>query len=202
MPRLPYACLLLVLTASCVSSDGGSTRQSENPWLDPTPGLRDEIEEQAQRLPWLRGTERVELIQWFAGVGEPAYPRLLELTQDERPNVAGAAFAALGSTGDERLVEYLHELPIPEQEPFELTLERARALLRLGDWSSSVPILIDGLESESGWTRAVCARTLLETTNETHGFAPRAEPAVREASVQRWRAWWSEQESDPMRRAR
>ena len=59
---------------------------------------RKQIEDQAQRLPWTQGRERIEQIHWFATVGEPAYPKLLELVQDERPDVAGSAMAALGAT--------------------------------------------------------------------------------------------------------
>ena len=60
--------------------------------------------------------ERVELVRWFSEVGEPAYPVLLELCEDSRPDVAGAALGALGATGDSRLVEELHALPWPGEE--------------------------------------------------------------------------------------
>lgn len=185
--------LLTVLAASCSSTRGSA---GASPWLEPSPRLEEQIREQEQRLPWTHGAERLEIIQWFAAVGEPAYPALLEMVRDERPDVSGSALAALGATGDERLVSELHAIPWPEGENGEeLTLERARTLLRLGDWSM-IPNLIHGLRSDRLLTRALCAQALFEATNETHDFQPRGEYADRETAVVRWEAWWQEREQD------
>ncbi len=60
---------------SCVSSTG-NTQQDLGPWVLPSPSLRQQIDQQSARLPWSRGLERVEIIRWFAGVGEPATTQL------------------------------------------------------------------------------------------------------------------------------
>jgi HEAT repeat protein len=132
--------------------------------------------------------ERVELIRWFAAVGEAAYPTLLALVLDPRPEVASAALAALGATGDSRLVDPLWNLPWPEAPQVDLALERARTLLRLGDWRMAPP-LIDGLRDERLLTRALCAQALFEATRERFGYDPRAEEAEREEAVKRWEYW-------------
>ena len=106
------ALLLFPLAFACTSPP---TAQYTGPWLRPSPVLKEKIEENVRRLPWTHGMERVDLVRWFSEVGEPAYPVLLELCQDSRPDVAGAALGALGATGDERLVEQLHALPWPEE---------------------------------------------------------------------------------------
>jgi hypothetical protein len=166
-------------------------------WLEPSPALRAQIEDEAKRLPWTHGMERIETIHWFASVGEPCYPTLLDMVLDPRPDVAGAALAALGATKDSRLVEPLRELPWPDAEGSDLALERARTLLRLGDWQM-VPHLVQGLRDDRMMTRALCIQALDEATHERFGFDPRGEPAAREASVQRWEAWTKDRLSDPL----
>lgn len=195
-PLLP-ALLLAALAASCVS-DSNARKADLGPWVQAAPQLQQQIDSQAQRLPWSHGMDRVELIQWFAEIGEPAYETLLNLVLDPRPDVAGAALAALGATRDSRLVEPLRALPWPKASQADLALERARTLLRLGDWSM-VPLLIGGLEDERLMTRALCSQALYEATHERFDFDPGASDVERAASIDRWQAWWQERQSDPLR---
>jgi hypothetical protein len=151
--------------------------------------LQDKIEANARRMPWTHGMERVELVRWFSQVGEPAYPALLELCNDSRPDVAGAALGALGATGDSRLVEELHALPWPSEDCIELRLERARALMRLGDFSM-VEHMIGGLSHERLLIRALCSQSLYEATGRRFGFDPSASEQDRGEAVTRWSDWW------------
>jgi hypothetical protein len=185
----------------CFASACSSTQSSlgEPKWLEPSPRLRQQIEDSARRLPWTHGMERVEMITWFASVGEPGYPTLLAMVEDPRKDVAGSALAALGATRDSRLVEPLRALPMPEgDESFDLRLERARALLRLGDWQV-VPTLIDGLRDERQITRALSAQTLWESTHEKFGYDAKAELPEREKAIAAWEAWWHDRTQDPLR---
>jgi len=199
--RLAGTILLAALAGACVTETTGSvrsTKSAKGPWLEPSPNLREQIEDRANRLPWVHGIERVELIQWFAGIGEPAYPTLLDLARDPRTDVAGAALAALGATRDARLVQHLRALPAPKGEgSVDLELERARTLLRLGDWEA-IPDLILGLRDERPITRALCAQALYEATRERFDFDPRGEPEAREASIGRWEAWYRSRRTDPL----
>jgi HEAT repeat protein len=112
--------------------------------------------------------------------------------------VAGSALAALGATRDSRLVEPLRALPWPEGEgSIDLRLERARALLRLGDWQT-VPILIEGLRDERMITRALSSQALWESTHERFGYDPKGEEAERAASIAKWEAWWKDRSIDPL----
>jgi hypothetical protein len=193
--------LAALLAPACITSTTSSVSsrpKSTGPWLDPSPALKAQIEDKAKRLPWTHGLERVDMIQWFAGVGEPAYPTLLTLARDPRADVAGAAFAALGATRDSRLVEYLREMPAATgPDSTDLNLERARTLLRLGDWQS-IPDLIAGLRDERPVTRALAIQALFEATHEKFDFDPRGEPAAREAAIQRWTNWWEGRRTDPL----
>ena len=178
------------------SSIGDS--HAKSPWLEPSPTLRQRIEDEAKRLPWTHGVERVDAITWFAKVGEPAYPTLLQMVLDPRKDVAGSALAALGATRDSRLVEPLRALPWPAgEENSDLAFERARTLLRLGDWEM-VPQLIHGLRSAQLVTRALCIQALAESTHERFEYDPRAQDDVREASVAKWESWWQTRSQDPL----
>ncbi len=189
---------LCATNTACVTTlQSARTSSSDGEWLEPSPTLRRQIEDEAKRLPWTHGMERVETIHWFASVGEPAYPTLLQMVTDPRPDVAGAALAALGATKDSRLVEPLRELPWPDAGHSDLALERARTLLRLGDWQM-VPHLVKGLRDERMMTRALCIQALDESTKERFGFDPRADEATREKSVKRWEEWTRNRLEDPM----
>lgn len=192
------ALTLALLQTACVTTlQSPSTTTADSGWLEPSPALRQQIEDEAKRMPWTHGMERIESIHWFATVGEPAYPTLLAMVLDPRPDVAGAALAALGATKDSRLVEPLRELPWPDADHSDLALERARTLLRLGDWQM-VPHLVKGLRDERMMTRALCIQALDEATHQRFGFDPRGEPDAREASVVKWEAWSKDRLSDPM----
>ncbi len=178
---------LLLLLAACASTDAGS-EGTEPEWLKPSKTLQRQIEDQITRLPWTHGLERVEQISWFAGVGEPAYPYLLELCADPRPDVAASAVAALGATGDSRLVEPLRRVEWKSGEDKALRFERARAGIRLGDWEQ-IHVLVDGLEDDSPWVRGLSIVTLREATRIDFGYAANGDAASRAAAVKRWRDW-------------
>lgn len=193
--------VLALAMASCVTVGDQPNKRKANlgPWIEASPNLQLEIEESAKRLPWTHGLERVELIQWFAQVGEPGYEALLKLVQDPREDVACAALAALGATRDSRLVEPLREIPWPTEIGSGLSFERARTLLRLGDWSM-LGQLIAGLEAEHVVVRSMCREALMEATHEDFGFEPGGSAEVREAGVHRWNQWWDARKADPMRK--
>ena len=184
--RLLAAALLSTLAGGCLSQTSADHREGD--WLVASAGLAQQIEDNVTRLPWTHGVDRVELIGWFASVGEPAYDSLLTLCLDPRPDVASSALGALGATGDSRLVRPIRELDWPEEVQREVEFERARALVRLGDWSQ-VERLINGLSSEELWARRWSIVALEEATKQTFGFEATAEPAERAEAVARWRAW-------------
>lgn len=193
MQNLPTVLALSLCLVACTttSSEMRDSRDiPESPWVQPSPLLAQQIQDEAARMPFSHGFDRLEQIRWFAGVGEPAYDTLLRLAQDPRDDVAAAALASLGATLDSRLVPYIHALEwSPERIQGDLELERSRCLVRLGDWSA-MPNLIDGLEDERLFTRSLCLDALREATRESNGFDPRAEKSQRDKAVAAWRQWW------------
>jgi HEAT repeat protein len=206
-PRFPLRIATLAVLAAtlggCVTTTkgrnlGASSGEGAERWIQASPLLREQIEDEAERLPWTHGFERLEQIRWFASVGEPAYPKLLSLATNPREDIAAAALAALGATLDRRLVPYIHDLGwSDERVRGDLGLERARTLLRLGDWSA-IPTLIEGLRDDRLYTRALCLEALKEATQETLEYDPRSAPCERETAVQRWERWWLARENEGM----
>jgi HEAT repeat protein len=118
------------------------------------------------------------------------YDTLLTMAADPRDDVASAALAALGDTQDRRLVPYIHRLSWDESRlTGDLGLERARTLLRLGDWSE-IPTLIRGLKDERQFTRSLCIQALQGATGETFGFDPKADLTDRVRAIDSWEVWW------------
>jgi hypothetical protein len=191
-----------LLLAACSSTpDDVKELEARSEWIQASPILREQIQDECERLPWTHGFERLEQIRWFASVGEPAFPALLELALDPRDDVAAAALAALGATLDRRLVPHIRALPWAEERMNgDLGLERARTLVRLGDWSE-IPVLINGLRDERLYTRSLCLDALREATHETLNFDPRAEPSEREKGIARWEAWWGERAGEGLLRS-
>jgi HEAT repeat protein len=194
------ACVAVLALAACTSTKNSSEGDLDaQGWVQPSALLQQQMDDEAQRLPWTKGLERLEQIRWFVTVGEPAYELLLDLSRDGRPAVSSAAFAALGASGDRRLVDALREQPFDaETASFELRLERARTFVRLGDWSE-MPLLIQGLSDERLFTRALCAEALEQATGQTLGFSPRGTDNEREIAVDAWKRWWLKYSGDPLR---
>ena len=185
----------LLLTAFLLGSCASTSRDvqnsaSDSPWVLATPLLAQQIEDEAERLPFSHGFDRLEQVRWFASIGEPAYPVLLRMATDSRDDVAAAALASMGATRDSRLVPHIQALPWSEERLHsDLGLERARTLVRLGDWSA-MPVLIQGLRDTRLFTRSLCAEALAEATHEKFGYDPRAEESARERAIVRWEQWW------------
>ena len=187
-PSVIHAALALACSLGFSACQSTGSDEATNEWLAPSAGLEVRMEDQVKRLPWSHGEERIELIRWFATVGEPAYPILLELCLDNRPDVAASAIASLGATRDSRLVAPMHALDWAPSPARQVIYERARAYLRLGDWGE-MGTLVGGLEDEDLWTRAWCAQALEEVTHQRHGFDPRGSEEERAVGVERWRNW-------------
>lgn len=198
--------LLLALLLSACASSARDVRDdapsADSPWIVATPLLAQQIEDEAARLPYSHGFDRLEQIRWFASIGEPAYPFLLRLAMDPRDDVAAAALAALGATLDARLVTHIHSLAwSDERKQGDIGLERARTLVRLGDWSE-MPTLIAGLGDERLFTRSLCSDALKEATRETLNYDPRAEKSEREKAIARWNQWWLQRSGEGILPAR
>lgn len=189
-PKAVALALLVAALAGCRSNGDPAPQGPTSDWLMPSPILAQQIQDEAERLPWTHGFERLEQIRWFALVGEPAYDTMLELAADPRDDVASAALAAMGETMDRRLVPYIHRLPWDEErQQGDLGLERARTLLRLGDWSE-IPTLIKGLSDSRLYTRSLCIQALELATGQSFGFDPRGNLDDRARAIDSWQVWW------------
>ncbi|MCP5021955.1 MAG: hypothetical protein GY930_09255 [bacterium] len=193
---------LLLFVFSCASTsasaptDGQETGMVQGRYLQPSPQLASDLQMNAERMPWLQtATEQQEMIEWFSHAGEAAFTKLLELAADSRPKVANMAFAALAASRDQRLVEDLRLIPWSDDLPKPLQYSRARAHLKLGDWTH-IDRLIAGLEDDVAYNRALCARILKATTKNNFGYDYRMGEMDRAQAVERWKEWYEERAAD------
>ncbi len=205
--------LLLASIAASVGAGCSSTTDSSAPaepapaedsleWLEAAPDLANRMDRRMEQMPWTQGMdERVEMIQWWAERGEPAYSRLLDMAADPRPGVADMAFAALAASRDSRLVEPLRTVPWPAEGELDSRYSRARTHLVLGDWSH-VDVLIDGLEDDRLFARSLCLKTLRTASRQDLGYRASGPEEERAAAVERWREWAQDRAGDPLLSAR
>ena len=185
--RSPTLLLILPLLAGC--------RLFNHPeFTGPDDRLKARIEQKILSLRYARGAELLDAIDWLRRCREPAYPLLIDALSDGQPSVRAASALVLGATGDRRLVPYLRKHA--EDEDARVRYEVARALGRLGDWSS-LQTLIAGLRDESGYVRALCHETLSHVTRLDFGYSPLAPEAERVVAVARWESWWERRRTDP-----
>ncbi len=185
--RSPIPFLLLPLLTGCRLLD-------HSEFVGPDDRLKERIEQKILSLRYARGPELLGTIDWLRRCREPAYPLLIDALAEEQPSVRAAAALVLGATGDRRLVPYLKDHS--EDPDARVRYEVARALGRLGDWSS-LRTLIAGLRDESGYVRALCHETLNHVTRLDFGYSPLAPEAERGPAVDRWESWWERRRTDP-----
>ena len=194
---------LVLFAVSCSSTKGAASSDldagAEVTWLEPSPSLARSIENHAMEVSQMSVTDDfVRLSDWFQGVGEPAYPKLLEMAGSSDDNQRTFALSVIAAQRDPRVLGPLREaVPMSSIAKLQHRYEMARALLMLGD-NSGVPLLIDGLESPGHRARAQSIRALERGTNAGIEYNAGASDEERAVSVAAWREWWSALDQDQL----
>lgn len=197
------AALLLFGLGACSSTKGAASPDvvgaTEEAWLQPSPALRRDIEVKAIEVAQIATMDDfLRLSDWFQGVGEVGYPKLLEMVQSPDQTSRRFAINVISARRDPRLLQPLKEAaPINSIAGQEERYDMARALLKLGDMSG-LSILIDGLESPSLQVRVQAHKALEEGTNARIPYHAAASQEERDAAVQVWRDWYASMDGDAM----
>lgn len=167
--------------------------------MQPTSEAATRISVKAYEVQAIRSNEEyVRLFEWFQNQGELAYPKLLEMAGGSHTGAREFAMSIIAARSDDRLLPYFQrDVPEPSQENTNLYLGYHRSLVALGD-TSSIPVLIDGMEVENPKKRAIAHRALELATRNGIAFDPMGSPEGRAASVQAWRDWYEAQSNDPL----
>ncbi|MEM8710146.1 MAG: hypothetical protein AAGG01_04285 [Planctomycetota bacterium] len=197
------AALLLFGLGACSSTNGSASPDvvgaTEDAWLQPSPALRRDIEVKAIEVAQISTMDDfLRLSDWFQGIGEVGYPKLLELATSPDQTSRRFAINVISARRDPRLLEPLKAAaPISGIAGQEERYDMARALLKLGDMSG-VSILIDGLESPSLQVRVQAHKALEEGTNAGISYHAAASQEERDIAVQAWRDWHQSMSTDEM----
>ena len=190
------------LLAGCITTTTGPSQEvAEGPWAMPSPVLQRNIDKHLELLPYLQTLQQFQTeITFFVEMGEPSYPAMLDLVENGDSKASGIALAVLASSGDVRLVPYLHAIPWPKENEQLARYERARCLVSLGDWEP-MGILVAGLRDEELWARAQSFKALRKVTNHNFGYQPQEEDVeIRDAAASRWDDWYEGIQSDALRK--
>lgn len=177
--------LIPLLLAACVT-EGQEDYEPQSEFLQPSMLMKEQIARRIADLPYLGGTELIDALYWLGQRGETAYEPLIEQLGSPTPKMRALALNILCLNKDRRVLPYIS--PLAHDPDQSVRYEAARGMARLGDLSE-VAILVDGLEDDSRYVRALCARFLKEQTREDFGYEPDGPAPERSVAVARWRDW-------------
>jgi len=189
MRRSALCLALLGFLAGCSTPSGPDLSQFD----PPNSLLRAEIQDRIEKIPYQRDTELVVNLVQIAKLKEMAIPQLIRGLASSDPFVRVNVAWTLGQIRDRRTVPFLR--PYLRDPHNDVRLETGIALVNIGD-TQGIPILIGGLESENMEHRYHCHKTLARWSGMDFGYNHQEDdPQVRQASTQRWWAWWKKQEN-------
>jgi hypothetical protein len=177
--------LIPLLLAACVT-EGEEYYGPQSEFLQPSMLMKEQIARRIADLPYLGGSELIDALYWLGQRGETAYEPLIEQLESPTPKMRALALNILCLNKDRRVLPYIE--PLANDPDQSVRYEAARGMARLGDLSH-VEILVAGLEDDSRYVRALCARFLKEQTRDDFGYEPDAPPPERSVAVARWRDW-------------
>ncbi|MBI4878298.1 MAG: HEAT repeat domain-containing protein [Planctomycetes bacterium] len=159
-----------------------------------SPSLQSRLDETLRRVQNSQGEARVGYLRTLSGFGRYATPSVIEqLLRSERPQLRADAVFVLGEInrleGDADALAAVREAMNDTHRV--VRLEAARALLEAGDLRG-VGDLIVALDDPDGRTRATAFDALKRAAGGMdYGYSPAANPAERNAAMERFRAHFS-----------
>lgn len=183
-------CALALALGACETTINGrpAPTRGDGQYESVSPFVVEQIEETLRDVPYMRGQQVLDACAQVARVGPGAIPKLDEAAADDDPMRRVFVMNVLGAIGDRRALEVLRR-GTADANP-HVRCEAARSCVRLGDWESGFPVLIDGLNQPSVYIRTLCNDALRKTTNLDFAFDPKGSDGDRAAAVARWKKWW------------
>lgn len=179
--------LPLTLLAGCVT-EGPERETADRDLPTPVEKAQSTVERRIQQMRYQQGRDLLATIQSIVAMKdlarEPVLAALPESDDRTRANLI-YILGYLGGTGVHQTVsKYLRH------GHAGVRYEAAAALLHMGDWST-VPVLINFMDSEDRLLRYKAFQALSEGTRQDFGYDFRAPDSEREQALGRWRSWWS-----------
>ena len=188
------AVLLGLAAAGCETTVNGRPlpKKGTGEFEELSPFTAEDIQQKLKDVPYLRGQQVVDAGAEVAKIGAAAIPILQEAASDSDEMRRAFAMNVMGMIGDRRALTSLRH---GTKDPVtSVRYEAARACLRLGDWTTGAPVLIDGLSDNSIYIRALCNDALRRQTKLDFAFNPKGSEFDRKKSIALWRGWWDRHE--------
>ena len=177
----------LLICAGCVTERADQTDGMN----DGETYLSQEIDKVIKRLPLESGQDLYVDLRRLIAYGKFAIEPMLDLLTHENSQMRSSAAFVLGQLRALDAIDGLVNLL--EDDNKLVRYEAARALLEIGAWKSSVPVLIDGLGDDTPYIRFLCQQTLDRKIQRDFGYQYDGPVEERREAIRKIKAWWNEQ---------
>ena len=130
-------------------------------------------------------------------IGDPSASKaLLRIAGNKRESMRQRfwAVSSLAKIGEERAVPLASSFLSSDQASLR---GAAMQLILSRPAETSIPILLEGLRSDSRTMRAAAVKGLRKITGERKGFDADGDSENREVGAKRWEGWWEEKKAFP-----
>lgn len=181
-----YILVLILILTACVTERVDKKSEDEGEAY-----LLREIDKVIARLPNEAGQDLFVDLQRLSAYGKFAIEPMRELLDHNIPQMRSSAAYVLGQLDAMEAMDDLIECLKDEDKL--VRYESARALLEIGAWKSSVPVLIEGLDDETPYIRYLCHQTLEFKIGQDFGYQYDGPRDARLDAIKRIRDWWDVQ---------
>jgi HEAT repeats len=189
----------LLVLAGCITETrtrtGEVIEENPPPKCEKTPVelVEAQVRQRIEHMRYESGTELLRTMEAIASCKEIALRPIAEEMTTSDPGVRANLVYTLSMIGGGK-AHALVSRQMGDKSPV-VRYEVAASLLQFKDWSG-VPVLIGFLEDEDRRLRFKSFQALSSFAKQDFGYDFGAPEPERTAAVTRWKAWWSEKQSD------
>lgn len=188
------ALLFSVVFAACTTTSSDE-KVSKAGLKAGNPVVKMRLQARVDNMKYQKGTTLISNLERIAAYGEMAVPICTEGLKNENAMTRMGCAYVLGRIGNPQVIPDLKDL-LDDDVAF-VRYEAASQLGNLGS-RDGYPVLVAGLEDENIRYRFKCFEALQALTGQTFDYSHNAAPERRQVSVEKWKAWLEQVESEEL----
>ena len=177
---------VLLICSGCVTQ-----RVDQHDENDGESYLKQEIDKVVKRLHLESGQDLYVDLSRLIAYGSFAVEPMRNLLDHDNPQMRSSAAYVLGQLKSTEAIEDL--MALLEDEDKLVRYEAARALLEIGAWKSSIPVLLGGLDDDTPNIRFLCQEILEKKLPQDFGYQYDGPKEERLEAIRKMKAWWEGQ---------